>query len=538
MDLHLASAWELVADLVPEGDAVVQGARRLRWADYELQAARVAGALADLGVGPATAVGLYLTNCPEYLLGQFATLKVRGSPINVNYRYLDDELAYLLDYTETEVLVFHSSLAERVERVRPRLPRLRAVVEVDDGGPSLPDALPFADLLRADPAPRIDRPGSDIYMLCTGGTTGMPKGVMYGHHDFTAHQFRNRFGIHVPASLEEVPDVVRIYLGRTREVAVPTCPLMHGTGMWAGAMAPQLRGGTVVLLESKSFDADELWAAVEREAVALVVIVGDPFARPMVRALEEAEARGRPYDLSSVRVIVSAGSMWSAEVKEGLQRFTDALLIDALGSTEGNTYAARHKAPGAAAPTASFELTPGARVVRDDGTDVEPGSAEAGILASPAIALGYFKDPVKTAATFREIDGRRYVLTGDWATVAADGTVTLLGRGSQCINTGGEKVFPEEVEEAIKTQPGVDDCLVVGVPDERFGQRVVAVVGSAGGGLGGDDVREWVRDRLSGYKIPRQVVVVDRVQRAPNGKADYGWARDVASRGVPNRADG
>ncbi|MGH2685742.1 MAG: AMP-binding protein [Actinomycetota bacterium] len=527
MDLHLASAWEVVSGLVPERDAVVQGDRRITWASYENQAARLAGAFRDLRVGPETAVGLYLTNCPEYLLAQFAALKLRGAPINVNYRYLDDELAYLLDYTETEVLVFHTSLSDRVERVRPRLPRLHTVVAVDDGGPSLPGALPFADLLNADPAPRIDRPGRDVYMLCTGGTTGMPKGVMYAHHDFTAHQYRNRFGIPVPRSLAEVPDVVRVYLGRTREVAVPACPLMHGTGMWAGAMAPHLRGGTVVLLESKSFDAHELWSTVEREAVASIVIVGDPFARPMLRALAEAEDAGQAYDISALRVIGSAGAMWSAEVKEGLQRFTDALLIDALGSTEGSTYAARHKAPGTPAPTASFELAPGARVVRDDGTDVEPGSKDAGMLASPAIALGYFKDPEKTAATFREIDGRRYVLTGDWATLGTDGNVTLLGRGSQCINTGGEKVFPEEVEEAIKTHAAVDDCLVVGVPDERFGQRVVAVVGAAAG-LGENDLREWVRDRLSGYKIPRQVVVVDRVQRAPNGKADYGWARSVA----------
>jgi acyl-CoA synthetase (AMP-forming)/AMP-acid ligase II len=315
-----------------------------------------------------------------------------------------------------------------------------------------------------------------------------------------------------------------------QSVAMTCCPLMHATGLGVCAIPTLLRGGTLVLLEQRSFDPHEAWTLVERERVAVIVIVGDAFARPMLRALEEREVDGHPYDTSSVRDIVSAGTIWSAEVKDALATRVTARLTDMLGSTEGGIYAVSSADRGAHVATARFSLSAGTRVITEDGRDVVPGSGEQGLLASESNAFGYFKDPEKTQRTFRELDGRSYVLTGDWATVEDDGTITLLGRGSNCINSGGEKVFPEEVEEAVKRHPDVDDCLVVGLPDERFGQRVVAIVGSSVATRPtGEELREWLRSSLAHFKIPKSFVVLDAVRRAPNGKADYGWAREEAS---------
>ena len=314
---------------------------------------------------------------------------------------------------------------------------------------------------------------------------------------------------------------------------VPCPPLMHGTGMWVGAMPALLAGGTVVLLESRTFDADELWRAAERERVTRVVIVGDAFARPMLRSLEAMEATGVQLDLSSVNNIVSSGAMWSSEIKDGLTARLDAVLVDALGSTEGGGYGVTAASRDNKVATARFQLVPGTRVITEDGRDVEPGSGEQGLLATQTAAFGYYKDQEKTARTFRELDGAWYVLTGDWAIVEADGGITLLGRGSNCINSGGEKIYPEEVEEALKRHEAVDDCLVVGIPHERFGQQVVAVAGSdRADPPTGDQLRAWLRSSLSGYKIPKEIVVVDAVRRAPNGKADYGWAQQVATSAV------
>ena len=530
MDLHFATAWESAADTLPEHDAIVQGERRMTYAQFDDAAARFAGALEAAGVTEGSAVGLYLYNCPEYLVAQHGAFKHRAVSVNVNYRYLDDELAYLLDNSEAAVLVYHTSLSDRVERVRDRLKHLRLLVEVDDGGRHLEGAVDCNELVASHHRQaRKVRSGDDLYMLYTGGTTGMPKGVMYHHGDFVARlylAFASVGAAITPTRADDVAALVREVHASAPVVSIPCCPLMHGTGMWVSAMRALLCGGTVVLLEERSFDANEVWTVVEREGVTEIVIVGDAFARPMLRALEEREAAGRPFDTSSVRSIASAGAIWSAEIKDGLRARLSALLIDALGSTEGGTYAISAASSDAGAPTARFSLAPTTRIVTEAGVDVVPGSGEHGLLASLTPAFGYYKDPEKTARTFLQLDGKSYVLTGDWAQVETDGTITLLGRGSICINTGGEKVYAEEVEEAIKRHPGIDDCLVVGLPDERFGQRVVAVADSSSDPPpSGEEVREWLRSSLAHYKIPKVIVMVDRVQRAPNGKADYGWAK-------------
>lgn len=532
MELHFASVWEAIADLVPERDALVHGGRRVSWRRYDQEAARLAATLSDHGLGRDSKVGLYLYNGPEYLLAQHAAFKIRAVPVNVNYRYLDDELAYLLDNSDSEVLFFHSSLGDRVARVRERLPKLKAVIEVADDASHLPGALAY-DEAAANPAPfpRIERPGRDLYMLYTGGTTGMPKGVMYRHDLFMAgllEQHAATVGLEVPTSVEEIPALVRAVEAQGGVVSVPTCPLMHGTGMWVGAMRALVVGGSVVTLTGRSFDPDELWRTVERERVSTIVIVGDGFARPMLRALEEAESRGEGYELGSVKGIISSGAMWSAQVKDGLLARIDAVLADGLGSTEGGGYGLSVSSRAQPGTTATFSLGPATKVLSEDGREIPPGTGEPGLLASRTAAYGYFKDAERTAQTFRMVGGAPYVITGDWATVEADGTIRLLGRGNQCINSGGEKVFPEEVEEAIKRHPAVEDCLVVGLPDERFGQQVVAVACLRGDAVDGEGLREWLRDQISHYKIPRRFVLVDQVRRTPNGKADYPWARQAA----------
>ncbi|MFP5579531.1 MAG: AMP-binding protein [Acidimicrobiia bacterium] len=532
MDLHFASVWERVADAVPEVDAVVLGDRRVTHAEFDDASARFAAALEAAGVAPGAHVSLYLHNLPEYLIAQQGAFKHGCVPINVNYRYLDDELVYLVDNSDSEVLVFESSLGDRVARVADRLDRVRLFVLVDDDGAGTgPDgAVRWDDLLAAhDPQPRKTRSSKDLYMLYTGGTTGMPKGVMYDNGEFCAGIYLNAsltLGVDMPTGLDDIGRFVRQAREVEQVVSVPCCPLMHGTGMWVGGMPALHCGGTVALLENRTFDADELLGLIERERVTRMAIVGDAFARPMLRAMEAAEARGALPDVSSLRLITSSGAMWSAEIKDGMTRYLDALLLDALGSTEGGGYGAVTTDKSTAGTTARFTPVPGTIVLDPDDRPLQPGAPEPGLLATATAARGYYKDPEKTARTFKEIDGVHYVITGDWATYHDDGTVTLHGRGSNCINTGGEKVFPEEVEEALKTHPAVDDCLVIGVPDERFGQRIVAVVGCSADEPSTGELREHLRSRLSGYKIPRDIVVLPHVQRAPNGKADYGWARD------------
>jgi fatty-acyl-CoA synthase len=533
--MQFATLWEHIADACGELPALVQGERRRSWAAFDDRAARLAAAFADLGLGADGKVASYLYNGNEYLEGVFATFKARAVPVNVNYRYTADELAYLLDNSDTEILLFHGSLAEPVAAVRERLPRLRAVVQVDDGSPHLDGALAYEDLITSStPAPRVERSGDDLYLLYTGGTTGMPKGVMWRNADLFDALMPTLYaltGRPVPADAAGVAaTAAAVAEAGASPVHLPASPLMHGTGFFTTLQAATM-GGTIVTLTNRHFDPHELWATVQRERVTQTAIVGDAFAKPMVRALEEAEAAGRPYDLSSLQLIVSSGVMWSAEVKQELLRRGAFLCFDSLGSSEGVGFANQVTAPGAEVRTARFSIGEQAKVFTDDGREVTPGSGEVGLLAvGGAIPLGYYKDPDKTAATFREIAGRRWSIPGDYARVAEDGTIELLGRGSVSINTGGEKVFPEEVEEALKAHPAVHDALVVGLPDDRFGEAVTAVVAlEPGASATTDELVEAATAHLARYKRPRHVVLVERVVRGPNGKADYAWARRAAA---------
>jgi len=540
LELHYATLWEAIADSIGDREAVATGAVRRTWTEYEDRAARLARVFGEAGLGPGSKIGLYLWNGNEYLESQFAGMKIRGVPININYRYLDDELLYLLENSDAQALVFHRSLGDRVARVKDRAKGVRLWIEVDDsgreGGETVPGALDYEKLIAsADPAPRITRSPSDLYMLYTGGTTGMPKGVMYETGGMLQGFIGLGFpllGLGVPA-VDSIPGLVaRLWQEQGGSCSIPACPLMHGTGMWLGAMIPHIAGARVVLLEERRFDPDELWRKAEAEKATQLVIVGDAFARPMLRSLEQAKAQGRPFDPSSVRFMISSGVMWTREIKQALLDWHEFVLIDAMGSSEGsmgNQITTR----GNVGQTARFTMGPATKVFTEDGREVKPGSDEIGMVAAGGLVpIGYYKDPEKSAVTFREIDGVRYSFPGDWARVEADGTLTLLGRGSHCINTAGEKVYPEEVEEIVKSHPEVQDCLVVGVEDERLGQRVTAVASLVEGAtVDAETLREFTRSKLAGYKVPKQIHLVDQVERAANGKADYKWARrEVESR--------
>lgn len=536
MEMHFASVWESIADVIGDETAVVHGDTRRSWSEYDERAARMAAAYVAAGLGSDSKIGLYMYNGNEYLEAQYGGFKMRGVPVNVNYRYLDEELWYLLDNSDAEALVFHSSLGDRVARVVDRLPKLKLLVEVDDGGPGqVPGAQAYEAVLAGhDPMPRISRAEDDIYMLYTGGTTGMPKGVMYAMGGMTGGFVTSGFpllGLAAPSDASEIAALVKgAAEAGNRLISIPAAPLMHGTGVWLGAFIPHLAGGVVTTLQNRSLDADELLRLVEAEAVTNLTIVGDAFAKPIIRALDAAAAAGRPYDTSSLKMVISSGVMWTAEVKEQLlDRVEQLVLLDAIGSTEGSM-GMSITMKGLPPSTAKFSQMPTTKVFTDDDREVQPGSGEIGMVAAGGnVPFGYFKDPEKSARTFRVINGQRYSFPGDLAMVADDGSLILLGRGSQVINSGGEKIFPEEVEEAVKRVAGVHDCLVVGIDDEKFGQAVTAVVSlNEGAAATEGEIIAGVKGQLAGFKAPKRVVFVSQVPRAPNGKADYKAAKQHA----------
>jgi 3-oxocholest-4-en-26-oate---CoA ligase len=530
--MHYAEIIEGYADRAPDAVALVHGDTRHTWAEFEERSARLAAAFTAAGLRPGSKVGLLLYNGPEYYEGFLAALKARMVPINVNYRYLDDELVYLLDDSDAEALVFHASLGETVGRVADRMPHLRLLVEVEDAPPAVARAQRYEELLsRTAPAPRIARRRDDELVMYTGGTTGMPKGVVFDIGDWTAGLLELvPFVLGIPPLPDAADELVahgaaRIASGKA-PVVMPCSPLMHTAGLGNSA-AIQVVGGRAVTLPGRSLDPEEIWSTVENESVTVMIIVGDAFARPLLDALEQEPSR---WDLSSLRVILSSGVVWSAPVKQGLLRHLDATLFDGIGATEGamGLQVTRRDTP--VGQTGQFIALADTKLFGEDGREITPGSQEPGLIAAGGtlIPKRYHKDPEKSARTFREIDGKRYAFGGDWGKLKADGTLVLLGRGSGCINSAGEKVYTEEVEEAIKTHPAITDALVVGIPDERFGQRVTAVIATRTADQDVvADLTKYLKGYLAGYKVPRVIVRVETVQRAPNGKPDYTWARKV-----------
>ena len=528
MTTHFATVVEAIAAVIPDSPAIRQGERVVTWSDYEHRGARFAAALGAHGLGRGSKVGIYLRNTPEYLEASLGAFKARAMPVNINYRYVGSELAYLLENSDAEALVFGDSLCEVVASLEDEQlpPVLIQVAESGDDVAVLPGAVEFDDLLSAhEPASPIDRDDTDHHILYTGGTTGLPKGVLYEFGPL----MRELAGMVAPVvagtTAESLEDLVAIAkAAAAADTALTTAvlpPLMHGTGMALAFMA-HLVGGSVSLLEGAGFDADEAVSVIERDRVRVINVVGDAFARPLVKAIE---ARDPAPDLSSVSVFLSSGAMFSAPVKEAVLRHVpQAMVLDTLAASEGAMGTSVTMA-GLAATTAAFSARAGVVVFDENDQPVEPGSGHVGIVGVRSTnPVGYYKDPDKTARTFRVIDGVRYSFPGDHGRVEIDGSLTLLGRGSNCINTGGEKVFPEEVEEALKSHAAVIDALVLGVDDERWGQRIEAVV-SLSAEVSDDDLIAHVKTGLSGYKAPKSIHRVELVPRAPNGKADYAAAR-------------
>ncbi len=521
---NLADVWETIARVAPDRPAQICGDRRYSWGEFDARAGALAADMHRAGLSHQGKVAAYLHNSPEYLEAYFAAFKVAAVPVNVNYRYGAGELTYLLDNADAEVVVFHARFAPVLDQIRDRLPQVRRWYVVADGSPEPDWAVPYEQVIAA-PAGSTDswpqRSGDDLLLLYTGGTTGMPKGVMWRQDDLVrvlGGGGNPLLGLAPASGLDELASRVADGVGVL--TCLPACPLMHGTGQFSAFIAMML-GGCVDTIPDARFDADRLWQTVERDGVNLIAIVGDAFARPLLAALDASPGR---YDTSSVMVINSSGVMWSQEVKDGLlKHMPGAILFDSLGSSEAVGMGASMAGGGTSAATAAFSLGVGARVVGPDDRDVAPGSGEVGVIALPGyIPVGYYKDPEKTARTFRTIDGTRYTIPGDCATVDAEGGIHLLGRGSVVINTGGEKVYPEEVEEVIKRLPGVADAVCVGVPDERFGERVCALVElQPGASMGSDDVVGAVRAELAGYKVPRAVHFIGSIGRSPAGKVDY-----------------
>ena len=524
---------------IPDKIALICGDNEVTWREYDQRAAKLATLLTNAGLGDDSKVGLYLHNSNEYLESQYSVFKIKGVPINVNYRYKEEELIYLLENSDSEAIFYQSCYAEQIASIKDKLPKVKLYIQVDD---KTNETLDFAQdyesaISECQPMERQERSEDNIYMLYTGGTTGMPKGVMYQHGGHLKGML-NTAGAWGLIPVQEKIDVDSVALevkkladeGRL-PISIPACPLMHGTGMWLGAIIPHLVGGTVVTLPNLGFDPDGLLKEVEKRKANNIVIVGDAFAKPIMDALDKAESEGSPYNLESINTVISSGVMWSSEVKQGLLKHHDMVLVDAMGSTEGGMGSSRASRDNPA-ETAKFVLNPGVIVITDEGELVEPGSDKTGkIGTSGLVPLGYFKDEKKSAETFKEFQGVRYSFPGDYAKVEADGTITLLGRGSNCINTAGEKVYPEEVEEAIKRNDDIFDCLVVGLQDDRFGQKVVALASfQEGREIQEQDLIAFTREHLAGYKLPKQVLFVDEVMRAPNGKANYKWAKETAEK--------
>ena len=535
MNLDFASVWETISDIIPDNDALICGEEVVSWKEYDLRSSKIASALSEAGLSSNSKAGLYLNNSNEYLICQNAIFKVGGCPINVNYRYVEEELIYLLENSDSEAVFYHACYGERIKRISNSLPNIKAWIEISDGTKSqFNDCLHYENLIaEMNPMERIYRDPETIYMLYTGGTTGMPKGVMYKQGEFLIYLFRTlkAMGYDVPEDLNNLTERIKEQDKENNFIkSLVGCPLMHGTGMWLGAFLPLNLGGTVITTPNLGFDANQLWSQVEDKSVTNIVIVGDAFAKPMLNALDIAKKTGNPFDIESVRTIISSGVMWSEEVKNGLLEHHDMQLMDTMGSTEGgmgSSVSTRDNPP----KTAKFSINPGVIILADDGETLEPGSDKVGLIGtSGLVPEGYYKDEKKSAQTFKEIEGVRYSFPGDYAKYEQDGTITLLGRGSNCINSAGEKIYPEEVEEAIKRNDEVFDCLVVGLPDEKFGQKVIAVVSLVkDADISETKLLEATREFIAGYKLPKGIIFKDVVQRAPNGKADYKWAKDIAN---------
>jgi 3-oxocholest-4-en-26-oate---CoA ligase len=539
---NLATVSEVVAAAVPDREALVFGDRRISFGQLAERTRRLASYLHDQGLGCHTEredlephqsgqdhVALYMYNGNEYIEGMLGSYKARVAPFNVNYRYVDEELRYLLNDADAKAVIYHAMFAPVLARILPEMPGIKVLIQVadDSGEPLLPGAIDYEEALAisSPDGPPVTPSPDDLYIVYTGGTTGMPKGVLWRQDDI----FMNAMGgkevgtwIEV-TSADEIAEKAR---NNTGFRLMPLPPLMHGAAQWAGFMMLNA-GSTLIMPTSHNLDAKEVWQTVEREGVMSIVVVGDAMARPLLEELKRGD-----YDASSMFVLGNGGAALSVSIKEEfLEELPNLMVNDSLGSSETGAQATHLSVKGGVA-SGKFKPGPGAEVVTEDLTDILPPGHEGNgwVAQSGSVPLGYLGDAAKTARTFPTIHGVRYSIPGDRGVKKSDGEIDLLGRDSQCINSGGEKIFVEEVEQAIISHPDVADVLVCGRPSERWGNEVVAVVQlNEGTSVEESELEAHTNLSVARYKLPKGWVFVDSIQRSPSGKADYRWAKDLAA---------
>lgn len=538
---HLADLWEKISDFKRNDTALIHGGLRRSWQEFDQRAARIAAALDAQGVGAGDTVAVAMYNCPEWLETFYAALKIRAVPANVNYRYKQDEMLYLLWDCSAVAVVYHASLAPEIEPLRAKLKTVRVWVEVNDPASQLDDEAVACQLEHLienhSPAPRISRPESDPYISYTGGTTGLPKGVLYrlGLTTFLAPRFVNQiFGTAYPSDVDKLDMAQQLHEKGMRITSVVAPPLMHSTGLALTSIPTLAAGGCVVTLAPRSFDPHHTLSEVERTGANRLTIVGDAFARPLLAALREGRREGGYYKCSSLQAIVSSGAALTASTAEDLfHHLPHIVIMESCGATEGASLGVKVTRCGEAIETGRFQPSPGLLLLDDELEPLPNQVGQRALLAAPAVTSGYLNDPEKTAERYKLIDGVLYAIPGDYGRLDPDGTLLFLGRGSSVINTGGEKVHPEEVEDTLKRLDQVFDCLVIGMPDKRFGQSVTAVVQCREGDtIDAEAVAACAKQHLAGYKAPRAVVFVAKIPRGPNGKADYAEVRELAERAL------
>jgi fatty-acyl-CoA synthase len=544
MLVHLGTIQERVADLVPDREAVVWGDRVLTHRDLTARSRRVASALCGLGLGCRTDrrdlqpwesgqdhVALYLYNGPEWIEAMYGALKARTAFVNVNYRYKAEELVYVFTNSDARAVIYHAAFAPTLAAIRDRLPALRHLIQVadDSGEPLLPGAVDYEAWLAGASAapPELPYSADDLYVLYTGGTTGLPKGVLWRHEDV----FYNGLGGHLPGfprleTEEQLRDHVNLGIGGRSLICLP---FMHGAGQW-NAFNSFHRGGTVVLPEERRrLDPQSVWRAVAQHRCDAIMMTGDGVARPLLAALREGT-----HDVSSIRAVTSTAAVLSRAVRDELLAAMPegTLLLESLGASEQGLQAMASDTESGHAGLPAYPPREGTVLLRDDRQGVlPPGSDGVGWIASTGnLPLGYLGDRKKTEDTFPIVAGVRYSVGGDRGRWLPDGRLLFLGREAMCINTGGEKVFVEEVERVLKSHPAVDDALVVGTPSERWGQQVTAVVSLRPGSVTPslEDVRAHCGPHLAGYKVPKALVTAPEIVRSPSGKPDYAWAKQLA----------
>jgi len=540
MEFNVADLIERVAKNVPDRDAVIFGDRRASYKHFDEKSKQFSRYLLSQGLGKGDKVGIYAYNSIEWIEAMIGCYKVGAVPININYRYVEHELEYIFKDADLSAVVFDIEFAEKINNIKGNCPLLKQFIYFDnynekDKYPSVEGMVSYEAACATDAEVTYpERSGEDHYMLYTGGTTGMPKGVVWRQAD-AVMIFGGGIDMNTQEPIESPEAMADRCLSETHWAprSLNMAPLMHGAAQW-GILRALFEGGSVVLLAKKSFDAHEVWQQVEKNDVNVIMVTGDAMAKPLMDAFEEGKPDGSAYDSSSILAFASTSAVFSPALKDKFaDKVPNAVITDNIGSSEsGFTGSTVHEKGKAQTNAGGPRVTPAKNVVvlDEDFNLVPAGSETVGVLAKTGyVPIEYYKDPEKTAKTFITApDGNRYVIPGDMATHNADGTVTMLGRGSHCINSGGEKIYPEEVEMAVKAHQDVHDCLVVATPDDRFGQCVTALVELVDGAEqpAMDAIHEACATHISRYKVPRRIYYVDKIARQPSGKADYKWAKE------------